>query len=95
MEKSIHTEEYRLLVEILRESREKAKVTQVELAERLQETQSEVSKAERGERRLDFIQLRSFCEALGISVLDLIAEFERRLAQHKAQNRRGKGTKRS
>lgn len=86
MEKSVHTTEHRLLITLLREFRERAGVSQIELGERLQETQSVVSKYERGERRLDFVQLRLFCTALGVPVRDFVAEFESRLAQDKPPN---------
>ena len=48
MEKSIFSREYDLLKRMLRESRDAAKLTQTELAGRLHETQSYVSKVERG-----------------------------------------------
>src|SRR4051794_34392734 len=68
MEKSVFSREYNVLRKMLRESRETAKLTQVQLAERLGETQSFVSKCERGERRLDLVQLRAFCKTLGVSL---------------------------
>lgn len=81
MEKSIFTREYDLLRRMLRESREQSQLTQIELAERLRETQSFVSKCERGERRLDLVQLRAFCKAMGISLPVFVSEFERRLSK--------------
>jgi transcriptional regulator with XRE-family HTH domain len=67
MQKSIHSPRYRAFVRLLRETRERAGVTQVELAERLGETQSFVSKCERGERRLDMVEVAEICDALGVS----------------------------
>lgn len=46
-------------------ARKAAGITQVQLAKRLKSTQSMVSKAEAGERRLDVIELHSWCKALG------------------------------
>lgn len=86
MEKSVHTAEHQLLIKLLRETRERVGVTQIELAERLHETQSVVSKYERGERRLDYLQLRAFCTALGVPIQDFVADFERRLAQDQPAN---------
>ena len=83
MEKSVFTREYDVLRKLLREVREQANVTQVELAERIGETQSYVSKCERGERRLDLVQLRTFCRALGISVTSFVSSFEQRLAKRR------------
>ena len=53
MEKSVFTPEYGLLLRQLRETRQERGITQAQLAERLHETQSWVSKCERGEHRLE------------------------------------------
>ncbi len=76
MEKSIYTREYQVLLRLLRETRERAGVTQVELARRLSQTQSYVSKIELGDRRLDLIQLRTILAALGAGLGDFVARFE-------------------
>lgn len=76
MEKSTFTREYAALCRLLRETRERAGLTQVELAEKIGETQSYVSKVERGERRLDLVQLQTFCRALGVSLSQFVADFE-------------------
>jgi transcriptional regulator with XRE-family HTH domain len=76
MKKSIHSQEYKLFLELLREVRETANLTQDELAERLGSTQSFVSKCERGERRLDLVELQSWCSALEISMRDFVSRFE-------------------
>lgn len=80
MEKSIYTREYAAVVRLLREAREEAGVTQVELAGRIDETQSYVSKVERGELRLDVIQLRTVCRALGLALPAFVERLERELA---------------
>lgn len=79
MEKSIYTREYELLLRLLREAREKAGVTQIELAARLEQTQSFVSKIERGDRRIDVVQLRTILSALGIRLMEFMERFERAL----------------
>jgi len=76
MEKSTFTREYAVLRSVLRKHRRDAGITQVQLAAALGETQSFVSKCERGERRLDLVQLRTFCEAIGVKLKDFVAEFE-------------------
>lgn len=81
MKKSIYGREHDILQALLRDLRKEAGVTQVELAQRLRETQSAVSKCERGERRLDLVQLRAWCQGVGIPLAKLVAEFERRLAK--------------
>jgi transcriptional regulator with XRE-family HTH domain len=49
----------------------------VEFAKRIKETQSYVGKVERGERRLDLVQLQVFCKAKGISLSRLEDVFEK------------------
>ena len=83
MKKSVYTREYAVLVQTLREVRHEAGVTQVELAKRVGQTQSFVSKCEKGNCRLDVVQLRAFCQALGTTLPALIAKFERRLTAKK------------
>jgi transcriptional regulator with XRE-family HTH domain len=86
MEKAIHSSDYRAFLRLLREVREQLGVTQVELAERLSQehrsiTQSLVSKLERGEVRLDVIQLRWFCQALGITLEAFVQRLESNLGR--------------
>lgn len=76
MAKSLHTREFRLFTQLLRETREQAGITQVELAEAVQQTQSYISKVERGECRLDIVQLREFCHALGTTLPDFVTAYE-------------------
>ncbi|WP_424217994.1 helix-turn-helix domain-containing protein [Thauera humireducens] len=51
-------------------------LTQVELASRLNATQTFISKCERGERRLDIVELKQWCEAIGLSLVELAVRFE-------------------
>lgn len=83
MDKSTFTREYDVLREMLRAEREKAELSQVALAQRLKETQSFVSKVERGERRLDLVQLRIFCQAIGVSLTSFVSAFESRLGDRR------------
>ena len=68
MAKSTHSREYDDFRHLLRVVREEVDVTQVELATRLGWTQTMVSKAELGERRLDLVETTWWCDALGISI---------------------------
>ncbi|MBX9792232.1 MAG: helix-turn-helix domain-containing protein [Pirellulales bacterium] len=81
MAKSIFTPEYRRFLVLLRETRESAGVTQAELAVRLGQTQSLVSKFERGEIRVDVIQLRTICQIVGTTLPAFINSLEKRLAK--------------
>jgi transcriptional regulator with XRE-family HTH domain len=79
MEKSIYSPEYAAALRVLRQAREHAGLTQVELAERLGQTQSFVTKVERGDRRLDIVQLRSICQVLGLTMTDFVRRWEQDL----------------
>ena len=64
------------LQQILRELRVSACLNQVELAARLGADQSSVSRFERGERRLDLIELADICASCDSSLRALIGKFE-------------------
>lgn len=81
MEKSIYSPEYEVLLEVLRTLRIESGVTQVELAARLKQSQSYVSKVERGDRRLDLVQLRTICLTLGSTLPEFVEAFEQRLKE--------------
>jgi transcriptional regulator with XRE-family HTH domain len=72
-------EAYRIFLQALRGARESAGVTQELLATRLDETQSFVSKCERGERRLDIVELFRFCAALDVDPLQFIRNIADRI----------------
>ena len=79
MQKSLHTDQHRVLCELLRELRIEAKLTQVQLAEAIDEPQSMVSRVEVGERRLDILELRQWLKALGVSLETFVRSLEQRL----------------
>lgn len=79
MRKSIHTDDYAALIELLRETREAARVTQSDISKHLGRSQSFVSDVERGQRRLDVIELRDICNYLGVEFPKFAHELERRL----------------
>jgi transcriptional regulator with XRE-family HTH domain len=89
MEKSIHSREYAVLLEVLREARLRAGLTQVELAARLKKSQSFVSKVEVGETRIDVIQLRTICAAVGTTLPTFVDRLEARLGGPRRSPRRG------
>ena len=79
--KSIHKNEYSVLLRRLRELRTDAGMTQVDLSTALQRPQSYVSDVERGSRRMDLLQLRELCNACGRSLTEFVDEFEQELEQ--------------
>jgi transcriptional regulator with XRE-family HTH domain len=66
----------RKLRNILRQIRQEANLRQIDLAERLSKPQSFISKFESGEKTLDFFEVIEVCEALNISLYDLIKKLE-------------------
>ena len=66
----------RLLLELLRNFRLEAGLTQTALASRLRRPQSFVSKIETGERRLDLVELAEYCRALRVPLRDFVRRFE-------------------
>ena len=87
MEKSIYTRDYKAMLLLLRDVRKAAKVTQIELAARLGTTQSFVTKCERGDRRLDLVQVRTICRALGMTLPEFVEKLEQRLSVAKLRPR--------
>lgn len=65
MARSTHSEPYKILLEVLVETRQRAGVTQTELARRIKRPQPYMSMVERGERRIDVIQFYAIMKALG------------------------------
>lgn len=58
MEKSIHSKEYKVVLQRLKKARLEAGLTQVEVAKKLGHHQSYISKIESGERRVDVVELK-------------------------------------
>ncbi|WP_245435731.1 helix-turn-helix domain-containing protein [Microvirga calopogonii] len=72
MEKTIYSQQYQRLCDLLIEARKKAGLTQVEVAERLGKPQSFVAKYEGGERRLDVVEFIAVAKALELDAKVLI-----------------------
>jgi transcriptional regulator with XRE-family HTH domain len=81
MEKSIHSTRYAVFLKTLKEARERAGLTQIQLAKRLGETQTFVSKCERGERRIDVMELRMFCHAFGLTLKQFVGALEKTISK--------------
>ena len=88
MEKSIHSDEYSAVTDVIRELRRESGLTQVQMAEMLGQTQSLFSKYERGEVRLDVIQLRTIAGKLGLTLTEISERIERRLTTATQSSRR-------
>lgn len=70
--KSIYTDEYINIISTLRAIRISKNITQAEMAELLNVTQSFVSKVENRERRLDVVEFLSWIDALGVMIQDIL-----------------------
>lgn len=64
------------LLELLRQVRNEAGLRQVDLAKKLHQPQSFVSKYESGERRLDLLELNQVCKACGILLVKFVERFD-------------------
>ena len=85
MQRTIHSPQQRPFIILLREIRQQAGLTQVQLAERLDIPQTWISNYERGERKLDVLELRQICRAVGIPFLDFMAQLDSELAKLEEQ----------
>ena len=79
MNKTLHTEQQQIFLAALREAREHAGLTQSDVAIYLGVPQSDISKCERGVRRLDVVELHSWICALGGSFTAFAEELDQRL----------------
>lgn len=59
---SVYAEEYKHVIEKMRQARRDSGFTQKQVAEKLGKPQSFVSKTESGERRLDVAELKKFAD---------------------------------
>lgn len=76
MKQSVYQREYVLFLDLLRRYRTESGLTQTQLAERMEQTQSFVSKCERGERRMDVADLYRFCRAMHVSIVDFVRDLD-------------------
>ncbi|QYK52898.1 MAG: helix-turn-helix transcriptional regulator [Fimbriimonadaceae bacterium] len=70
------------MLDALRQLRRANGVTQDDMANRLGITQSALSKWERGERRMDVVEVRKYCICLEADFVQFITLFESQLAKH-------------
>jgi len=76
MQKSLSSAKQKTFLGLLRQVREKAGLRQVDVAERLSQPQSFVSKYESGERRLDLLELELVCEACETSLNVFVSQYK-------------------
>lgn len=95
MSKSTHHQNYQAFLGLLRELRVAKGISQGMLAERLGNTQTFISKVERGERRLDVVEFAEWCENLGeppeAAFSEFLASRKATLKSRKLARGRGRG----
>ena len=74
MAKTLGSERHKALISLLIEAREKAGLTQTELAEKIGEYQSFVARLESGQRRVDVVEFLELAEVLGFDASSAINE---------------------
>lgn len=79
MKKKVYIAQRSRLVNLLREIRIEDGLTQMELAERIERDQTFVSKYESGQRRLDVLELREICQAVGLTLEEFVKRLEKAL----------------
>ena len=70
-------------LQLLKKTRQDAMLTQAQLARKIGETQTFISKCERGERRIDVVELDTFCRAFGVSLKQFVGKLERAISRAK------------
>lgn len=60
---SLHSAPYKRFLREIKAMRMEARLTQNQLAKKLRQSQTYVSKSESGERRLDLVEWLAFCKA--------------------------------
>ena len=79
VKKTLENPNQKILLHLLRKLRRDRNLSQADIGERIQKRQTFVSKYELGERRLDILELRAVCKAIGISLPDFVLELEKQL----------------
>ncbi len=82
MRSPLHSEKYKLFLEELNALREKAGISQMELADRMQIGQDIVSRCESGRRRVDVFELALWTHACGTSLEAFVKKLDERIQRH-------------
>lgn len=75
--------EYEHFLQELREARQRSGLSQEQLAKRIGQDQAFVSKAERGVRRVDVVELRQWVRALGGTLTEFVSAYEARMDRNR------------
>jgi DNA-binding transcriptional regulator YiaG len=89
VQKSSDRPEHGPFLAVLKQIRKDAGMTQDDLAERLDTSQSRITDYERGVRRLDMVELRQICEAVGTTLPEFVRRFEEMVIEMRAGEKSG------
>lgn len=76
VKKTLYSDEHKIFLALLRRVRNEAGLTQAAVAKRLIVPQSYVSDYETGSRKLDTLQMRQVCAAMGTTLPEFAARLE-------------------
>ncbi|MGQ0598085.1 helix-turn-helix domain-containing protein [Aquabacterium sp.] len=94
MQKTIHSAQHQVLLDLLRQARKERALTQEELSLRIDMSQSDISKVERGVRRLDVLELRTWLGGLEVPLASFAEALDAKLTAAEAITRHASGRKR-
>lgn len=95
MEKTLNSAQHQLLLTLLRKVRTERGVTQEQLSLRIGMQQSDISKVERGVRRLDVLELRTWLSGLDLPLSSFVDELEVELNRHNLLVKQASGKRKS
>ena len=78
-QESTRSVEYAALLDVLKEHRLASGLSQAEICRTLGRPRNYVLKIERGERRVDVVELFAYCRAMGVDPLSVLELFASRL----------------
>lgn len=91
MPDSFHSEQYKIFISLLRETREGQQVSQAALASKLDKPQTFISKCETGIRRLDVVELHEWLHALNVDFPQFLEALTKQWDAHSDRTRLPRG----
>lgn len=74
--RSIHNKRYKAIIAFIRGRRMAAGITQKEMAKKIHLRQNVISKIETCERRMDLLEMLSYCKAINVSLDEVVRQLE-------------------
>ena len=81
MTAGFHSSEHKTFQAVLRSIRAERDLTQKQVAELMGVTQGRVSRFESGQRRMDVVELRRWCLAVGKPIAEVVQRFDEAVRQ--------------